>query len=92
MTALACGCCGQGFEGTQGTENDEGFGTCPDCEDWIESRHEKQLRGYTARFARALNKTNRRVFLKMPINMQVDILSKALDDGIITWKIGRSGG
>jgi hypothetical protein len=84
---LACGCCGASFLGEQSDDNDNGFGTCQDCVTWIGERDNKRWRRSTAHVAMALNKTNRRDFLRMDTELQRGIICQMIEDGIVTFAV-----
>ena len=84
---LTCGCCGTGFSGKRDWSHDLGFGTCPDCAEWMAADNEKRWRKITADVARALNPKNRRIFLRHSTDVQRGILLTMMEKGVIKWKV-----
>ena len=64
MSNLTCSCCGRYFRGKPDPSHDKGYGTCPDCEVWIEETFTKPAcEDLERKVAAALNPENRAKFL-----------------------------
>ena len=86
MSAIySCSCCGGGdlYE----TED----ATCEPCKEWIEERFTKPAEDKALELLRgALNETNRAKFDSFDRELQLGLVGRAIEEGILTWKITRS--
>jgi hypothetical protein len=86
---LLCSCCGSvSWRGKQDPNHDSGYGTCVDCQAWIDERNEQDWNRLRDKVAAALNDKNRAHFLAMEMELQRGIMLKMMDDGLIAWTIG----
>lgn len=90
---LSCGCCGQRFktwEGYVDQDQDKGYGICKPCQSDVSDRNEAEFDKAIAIFRDALNEENRVRFDTFDRDTHKAIIWKALDDGILKFKIGSS--
>ena len=87
MINLVCGCCGTGFRGEQSPEHDTGYGNCPECENWIRLKNEKEWQRIEKLVADSLKPENRQKFLAYEMPVRRGIVLTMIDEGIITWGI-----
>lgn len=91
-TWLDCGCCGMGFktwEGYTDQDQDRDYGICFGCQEEAGERNEAAFDEGIKLLADALGEKNRADFLSKTRDQQKAIVMKAMDDGVITWRIGR---
>lgn len=94
-TPLTCGCCGVFFrtwDGYVDQDQDDGYGICESCQKDIAERDEKEWDKAIATLREALNDDNRAKFDAMDREKQKRIVWKALDEGVLTFKIRPAGG
>jgi hypothetical protein len=91
-TGLTCGCCGNEFytwEGYVNQDQDKDFGICKSCQGWISDLEEQEIERSFMQIRDALSDKNKTKADKMNINQKRNIVLRALDDGILTYKIGK---
>ncbi len=89
---LTCGCCGAGFYTWPDyidQDQDTGFGICADCQDWITDRNNTQLDELADKIEATLKPANAAKFKAMDTDKRRMFAWKAIDDGLVTWSIGR---
>lgn len=87
---LHCSCCGDNFRAWDGyvdQDQDRGYGICKPCQDSIEAASTEMMDHTIGMFADSLNDDNRDQFLLFSRRVQEIIIHKALDQGLITWRI-----
>jgi len=88
--SLNCGCCGVWFKTWPkyvDQDQDQGYGICKSCQDWIGEREKAEITVGINLIANALKEDKKKKFLKMPFGKQRSIFFKAIDNGVLTWSI-----
>lgn len=92
MSMFRCSCCGSDFatDAPQDPNQDVGYGSCPRCEEWIERCFTRPAEDKAITLLRdALSETNRARFDAMDRDLQLWVVSQAVEDKVITWVITR---
>ena len=93
MSYLTCGCCGKGFkvwEGYEDQDQDAGYGHCYECQEEIKLRNWfERANMLWLLLDNFKNPLNRFRLYHSPPEVQNYYISKAFEDGILTWHIGR---
>ena len=89
---LDCGCCGMGFwtwPEYVDQDQDQDYGICFECQDDAEQRNNEMLDDSAMQIEQSLNPKNRKKFQAMNIEARRRFASKAHEEGMFTWHIGR---
>ncbi|MEP3248056.1 MAG: hypothetical protein ABJN40_05945 [Sneathiella sp.] len=89
---LDCGCCGLYFktwEGYEDQDQDHGYGICHDCQGDLEVRNREEIDKGVEALRSSLNDENKTRLDAMDYDMKSAIVLKALDEGVLQYKISR---
>ena len=89
---LACGCCGDGFTTWAGyvdQDQDDGFGICKECQELIHERDEQEWDRAINTLRSGLTPGNQVTFDALDRGTQKAVVLQALEDGILTFTVGR---
>ena len=87
---LRCGCCGTDFTvwiGYQDQDQDNGYGICKSCQKYDEKRNDQEYDKCIALSHNGLKEGNRAKFDGYDRDLQIALVNKAINDGVITWEI-----
>ena len=90
-THLLCGCCGAGFYTWPeyvDQDQDRGYGICLECQGMAEEHNNRMLDDSAMKIEEALRPANKAKFQAMSVERRRSIAWKAIEDGMLTWKIG----
>jgi hypothetical protein len=91
--SLSCGCCGDRFttwEGYEDQDQDNGYGICKGCQRDANKREKETMDRAIELVINSFQKAKNRVkFAKMDRKMQEYIVMELIDNGTLTWKIGK---
>lgn len=90
---FTCGCCGSGFRGDineqREYDQDTDFGFCESCLEWMGERNKSEMDKSISILANGMNDKNKEKFLGFERQKQEYVVMKAIDEGILTFHIGR---
>lgn len=83
-----CSCCGAPCA-TEEPSQDKGYGFCDSCVKWMDMRKNKELDELSLKIEAALNPVNAAKFRAMDTETRRVIALKAIEDGMVSYSIGR---
>lgn len=91
MKDFTCGCCGAGFMSTYEEQRvhdqDEGFGFCPGCLEWMDQKHRADMLELVPKLRAALNVKNQARLDAMSEDQKVAVCERLILDGKVTYSI-----
>lgn len=93
---LSCGCCGDWFETWEGyvdQDQDNGYGICKDCQEYIDAKNEKQYDDMIKQILEAVKpETAEKMRAKIAEDpdMKYAYVNGALDQGFFTFSVSRA--